>query len=216
MDADRTRTARRRMVSRQLAARGIADGRVLAAMATVPRHLFVPPGFERAAYDDAPLPVGEAQTISQPYIVALMTASLRPRRTHRILEIGTGSGYQTAILAHLAARVFTIERIPALADGARARLTALGYGNVVYRVGDGTLGWPEEAPFDGIVITAAAPLLPAPLLDQLAPGARIVVPVGDRALQELLVGVNGPAGLETSRAGACRFVPLIGAHAFDR
>lgn len=183
-------------------------------MATVPRHRFVPPTLERAAYDDAPLPVGEAQTISQPYMVALMTASMRPRRTHRVLEIGTGSGYQTAILAHLVRRVFTIERLQGLADGARARLAALGCHNVEYRVGDGTLGWPEEAPFDGIVITAAAPLLPAPLIDQLAPGGRIVVPVGDRALQELLVAVNGPSGLETYRAGACRFVPLIGAHAF--
>jgi protein-L-isoaspartate(D-aspartate) O-methyltransferase len=202
------------MVRRQLAARGITDGRVLAAMATVPRHRFVPPTLERAAYDDAPLPVGEAQTISQPYMVALMTASMRPRRTHRVLEIGTGSGYQTAILAHLVRRVFTIERLQGLADGARARLAALGCHNVEYRVGDGTLGWPEEAPFDGIVITAAAPLLPAPLIDQLAPGGRIVVPVGDRALQELLVAVNGPSGLKTYRAGACRFVPLIGAHAF--
>ena len=216
MEADRTRAARRKMVQRQLAARGITDGRVLAAMATVPRHCFVPAGYARAAYDDAPLPVGEAQTISQPYIVALMTASLRPRRTHRVLEIGTGSGYQTAILAHLAHRVFTIERIPSLARAAQARLAALGCDNVIYRVGDGTLGWPEEAPFDGILITAAAPLLPAPLTLQLAPGGRIVVPVGDRALQELVVGVNGPAGLETTPAGACRFVPLIGAHAFDR
>ena len=216
MNADPTRTARRRMVWRQLAARGITDARVLAAMATVPRHHFVAAGLARAAYDDRPLPVGEAQTISQPYMVALMTASLRPRHTHRILEIGTGSGYQTAILAHLVRRVFTIERIPALAAGAHARLTALGYDNVAFRVGDGTLGWPEEAPFDGIVVTAAAPLFPAPLVDQLAPGGRYVVPVGDRVLQELVVGVHGPAGLETSRAGACRFVPLIGAHAFDR
>ncbi|MEK6767407.1 MAG: protein-L-isoaspartate(D-aspartate) O-methyltransferase [Gemmatimonadota bacterium] len=202
------------MVRRQLAARGITSPRVLAAMATVPRHLFVPPSLARAAYDDAPLPVGEAQTISQPYMVALMTALLRPRRTHRVLEIGTGSGYQTAILAHLVRRVYTVERLPSLADSARQRLEFLGYQNVEFRIGDGSLGWPDEAPFDGIVVTAAAPLIPAPLIDQLAPEGRMAVPVGDRVLQELIVGVLASSGLATYRAGACRFVPLIGAHAF--
>lgn len=214
MDADQPRLARRSMVRRQLAARGITSPRVLAAMATVPRHLFVPPSLARAAYDDAPLPVGEAQTISQPYMVALMTALLRPRRTHRVLEIGTGSGYQTAILAHLVRRVYTVERLPSLADSARQRLEFLGYQNVEFRIGDGSLGWPDEAPFDGIVVTAAAPLIPAPLIDQLAPEGRMAVPVGDRALQELIVGVLASSGLATYRAGACRFVPLIGAHAF--
>lgn len=214
MDADQPRLARRSMVRRQLAARGITSPRVLAAMATVPRHLFVPPSLARAAYDDAPLPVGEAQTISQPYMVALMTAVLRPRRTHRVLEIGTGSGYQTAILAHLVRRVYTVERLPSLADSARQRLEFLGYQNVEFRIGDGSLGWPDEAPFDGIVVTAAAPLIPAPLIDQLAPEGRMAVPVGDRALQELIVGVLASSGLATYRAGACRFVPLIGAHAF--
>ncbi|MDO8666063.1 MAG: protein-L-isoaspartate(D-aspartate) O-methyltransferase [Gemmatimonadales bacterium] len=214
MDADQLRLARRSMVRRQLAARGITSPRVLAAMATVPRHLFVPPSLARAAYDDAPLPVGEAQTISQPYMVALMTALLRPRRTHRVLEIGTGSGYQTAILAHLVRRVYTVERLPSLADSARQRLEFLGYQNVEFRIGDGSLGWPDEAPFDGIVVTAAVPLIPAPLIDQLAPEGRMAVPVGDRALQELIVGVLASSGLATYRAGACRFVPLIGAHAF--
>ena len=214
MDADQPRLARRSMVRRQLAARGITSPRVLAAMATVPRHLFVPPSLARAAYDDAPLPVGEAQTISQPYMVALMTALLRPRRTHRVLEIGTGSGYQTAILAHLVRRVYTVERLPSLADSARQRLEFLGYQNVEFRIGDGSLGWPDEAPFDGIVVTAAAPLIPAPLIDQLAPEGRMAVPVGDRVLQELIVGVLASSGLATYRAGACRFVPLIGAHAF--
>ncbi|MDP3775741.1 MAG: protein-L-isoaspartate(D-aspartate) O-methyltransferase [Gemmatimonadales bacterium] len=214
MDADQPRLARRSMVRRQLAARGITSPRVLAAMATVPRHLFVPPSLARAAYDDAPLPVGEAQTISQPYMVALMTALLRPRRTHRVLEIGTGSGYQTAILAHLVRRVYTVERLPSLADSARQRLEFLGYQNVEFRIGDGSLGWPDEAPFDGIVVTAAVPLIPAPLIDQLAPEGRMAVPVGDRALQELIVGVLASSGLATYRAGACRFVPLIGAHAF--
>lgn len=213
--ADSTRSARRRMVRRQLLARGVDDRRVLAAMATIPRHLFVPPSLAGAAYDDAPLPVGEAQTISQPFMVALMTVAVRPRRTHSVLEIGTGSGYQTAILAHLVRRVYTIERLPALAESARGRLASLGYDNVEYHVGDGSLGWPETAPFDGILVTAAAPLIPGPLIDQLAPGGRIAVPVGDRALQELIVGVSGPSGLATYRAGACRFVPLIGAHAFS-
>ena len=214
MRADRTWTARRRMVRQQLFDRGITDPRTLAAMATIPRHLFVSPGLARAAYDDAPLPVGEAQTISQPFMVALMSASLLPRRTHRVLEIGTGSGYQTAILAHLVRRVYTVERLPSLAEVARQRLESLGYRNVEYRVADGSLGWPEAAPFDCIVVTAAAPLIPAPLIDQLSPMGRMAVPVGDRALQELIVGVNGNAGLEVHRAGGCRFVPLIGAHAF--
>ena len=202
------------MVRRQISARGITDARVLAAMATIPRHLFVPTYLAGAAYDDAPLPVGEAQTISQPYMVALMTVSLRPRRIHRVLEIGTGSGYQTAILAHLVSQVYTVERLPGLADTARQRLESLGCLNVEYCVGDGSLGWPDAAPFDGIVVTAAAPRIPSPLVEQLAHQGRIAVPVGDRALQELIVGVNGEAGFDTYRAGACRFVPLIGAYAF--
>jgi protein-L-isoaspartate(D-aspartate) O-methyltransferase len=208
------RAERRRMVSLQIAGRGVRDRRVLAALATIPRHRFVPATLAAAAYDDAPLPVGWGQTISQPYMVALMTAAARPRRGERVLEIGTGSGYQTAILAHLASRVFTIERVPELAAEARRRLADLGFDNVEWRVGDGTLGWPEVAPFDGIVVTAAAPAVPAPLAAQLAPGGRIVVPVGDLAFQELVVGVASATGLKTRAQGGCRFVPLLGRHAF--
>jgi protein-L-isoaspartate(D-aspartate) O-methyltransferase len=202
------------MVSRQIAARGIRDRRTLAAMAFVPRHLFVPPSYRGAAYDDSPLPVGEAQTISQPYMVALMTESLMPRRDDRVLEIGTGSGYQTAVLAHLVRMVYTIERLPSLSIAAERLLSSLGVLNVRYRVGDGSLGWPEEAPFDGIVVTAATPAIPPPLVAQLAPGGRIAVPVGDLAVQELVVGVRREGRFETRFAGGCRFVPLIGAFAF--
>jgi protein-L-isoaspartate(D-aspartate) O-methyltransferase len=202
------------MVVAQIAARGVYHRRVLAAMASVPRHWFVPATLAGAAHDDAPLPVGQGQTISQPYMVAMMTAALEPHRTDRILEIGTGSGYQTAILAHLVRRVFTIERLPDLASSAGRRLAELGLLNVDYRVGDGSLGWPEAAPFDAILVTAAAPRIPGPLAAQLAAGGRIAVPVGDLALQELVVGVLGPDGLATRRAGGCRFVPLIGRYAF--
>ncbi|MBI4541416.1 MAG: protein-L-isoaspartate(D-aspartate) O-methyltransferase [Gemmatimonadetes bacterium] len=202
------------MVVRQLIARGLTDRRTLAAMASVPRHLFVPPSLMSAAYDDSPLPVGQSQTISQPYIVALMTSALAPRRTARVLEIGTGSGYQTAVLAYIVQRVYSIERLPALAESAWDRLRQLGCDNVEIHVGDGTLGWPDAAPFDGILVTAAAPEIPAPLVEQLALGGRIAVPVGDRVLQELIVGVKRASGLETRRAGPCRFVPLIGRFAF--
>ena len=214
MRIDEGRADRRRMVAVQIAARGVRHPRVLAALASIPRHWFVPARLAGAAHDDAPLPVGQGQTISQPFMVALMTAALEPRRTDRVLEIGTGSGYQTAVLAQLVRRVYTIERLPDLAQSARLRLSELGLANVEYRVGDGSLGWPDAAPFDGILVTAAAPGIPAPLIAQLAPGGRIAVPVGDLALQELVVGVLGPAGLVTRRAGGCRFVPLIGRHAF--
>ncbi len=202
------------MVAQQIAARGIRDARTLAAMAAIPRHCFVPPTLADAAYDDAPLPVGHGQTISQPYMVALMTEALLPRRRDVVLEIGTGSGYQTAILAHITRRVVTVERIAALADGATRRLAALGLPNVEIHVGDGSLGWAEGAPYDGIVVTAATPGIPQPLVEQLAPGGRLAVPVGDLALQELIVGILSPDGLVTRRAGACRVVPLIGRHAF--
>ncbi len=205
---------RRRMVAQQIAARGVHDRRTLAAMVAVPRHPFVPAALAFAAHDDAPLPVGHGQTISQPYMVALMTEALLPRRHDVVLEIGTGSGYQAAILAHLVRRVVSVERIAALADGARHRLDALGFGNVEIHVGDGSEGWPGGAPYDGILVTAASPGIPEPLVAQLAPGGRIAVPVGDLALQELVVGVRSPDGLVTRLAGACRFVPLIGQHAF--
>lgn len=214
MPRDPQGAARHAMVREQVRARGVRDRRVLAALATVPRHAFVPPALLHAAHDDAPLAIGCGQTISQPYMVALMTVALATRRTHRVLEIGTGSGYQAAVLAHLVRRVFTVERLGSLSTAAAERLTALGYRNVAYRVGDGSEGWPEEAPFDGIIVTAAAPDIPAPLLAQLAPGGRIVVPVGDRSLQVLTVAERGPGGLRTWTEGACRFVPLIGPHAF--
>jgi len=205
---------RRRMVAQQIAARGVRDPRTLAAMVAVPRHHFVPAALAFAAHDDAPLPVGHGQTISQPYMVAVMTEALLPRRHDRVLEIGTGSGYQAAILAHLVRHVVTVERIAELADGARERLEALALRNVEIHVGDGSLGWPGGAPYDGILVTAASPCIPEPLVAQLAPGGRIAVPVGDLAIQELVVGILAPDGLVTRQAGACRFVPLIGRHAF--
>ena len=202
------------MVAQQIRARGVRDRRVLAALATVPRRAFVPPMLAHAAHDDAPLPIGQGQTISQPYIVALMTAAIAPRRGHRVLEIGTGSGYQAAILAHLVRRVYTVERLAGLSVAARERLDLLGYRNVEYRVGDGSEGWPEAAPFDGILVTAAAPDVPAPLLDQLAIGGRLAVPVGDLGLQDLVVLERGAGGIRRWTEGACRFVPLIGRYAF--
>ncbi|HEX4573799.1 MAG TPA: protein-L-isoaspartate(D-aspartate) O-methyltransferase [Gemmatimonadales bacterium] len=209
-----TRRRRRRMVERQLAARGIRDCRVLAAMAWVPREWFLPSHLAGEAYDDAPLPIGSGQTISQPYIVALMTAALAPRRGDRVLEIGTGSGYQTAVLAHLGARVYTIERLPDLLVEAEERFRRLGLDTIETRLGDGAGGWPDQAPFQGIIVAAAAPAVPQPLADQLAPGGRLVIPVGDLATQELVILERGPHGLEERRAGGVRFVPLISRLAF--
>ncbi len=197
------------MIASQLASRGLHDGRVLAAMAWTPREWFLPPHLARSAYDDAPLPIGSGQTISQPYIVALMTASLAPRRRDRILEVGTGSGYQTAILARLAGTVFTVERLPDLLVEAEERFRRLGLTNIRTRLGDGAAGWPEEAPFDGILVTAAAPRVPDPLLAQLAPQSRLVIPLGDLASQELVVLQRTARGFEQRSAGGVRFVPLI-------
>jgi len=208
------RALRHAMVASQIRGRGVADRRVLAALATVPRHLFVPPSLHGAAYDDAPLPIGHGQTISQPYMVALMTAALRPRRAHRVLEIGTGSGYQAAVLAHIVSRVYTVERLAPLAAAAQVRLEDLGYRNVFHRLGDGSEGWPEEAPFDGILVAAAAPDVPAPLLAQLAVGGRLAVPVGGLGIQMLTLVERTDTGLERWTEGGCRFVPLIGRHAF--
>jgi protein-L-isoaspartate(D-aspartate) O-methyltransferase len=206
------------MVMRQLAGRGVRDQRVLAAMRWAPREWFLPPHLAGDAYSDAPLPIGSGQTISQPYVVALMTERLEPKRTHRILEIGTGSGYQTAILAYLASggKVFTIERLPDLLVEAEERFRRLGLTNVATRLGDGAPGWPEEAPFDGIIVAAAAPRIPEPLAAQLAPGGRLVIPVGDLASQELVIlerPMNG-GGLQQRHAGGVRFVPLISRLAF--
>ena len=204
-------TARRRMVSTQLKARGIADPRLLRAMGEIPRHLFVPKKLESRAYDDCAAGIGEGQTISQPYMVALMTELLELEPTDRVLEIGTGSGYQTAILAALAQEVISIERQPALAEKARLILAGLGFENVTVLVADGTKGHVEGAPYDGIIVTAGGPRVPAPLGRQLAIGGRLVCPVGARDVQELLRLVRTEEGLEQERSIRCSFVPLIGA-----
>lgn len=202
------------MVRTQLSRRGIGDTRVLTAMAWAPREWFLPPDLAPQAYRDGPLPIGSGQTISQPYIVALMTAALAPRRTHRVLEVGTGSGYQTAVLAHLVARVYTIERLPDLLVEAEERFRRLGVSNVETRLGDGAAGWPEAAPFDSILVTAATPHVPTPLLEQVAPGGRLVAPIGDHDLQELVILERRAAGWHEQRAGGVRFVPLVSRFAF--
>jgi protein-L-isoaspartate(D-aspartate) O-methyltransferase len=202
------------MVETQIRARGVSDERVLAVVAEVPRHEFVAVPDQGSAYDDRPLPIGERQTISQPYMVAVMTEILALSGAERILEIGTGSGYQTAVLSRLAAEVFTIERIPALAVRARETLDRLGYRNVRYRVGDGSLGWPEEAPFQAVIVTAATPSIPPALLDQLAGTGILVAPVGERGMQEL-VSVRRERGLDRKKVHfSCTFVPLLGAEGF--
>jgi protein-L-isoaspartate(D-aspartate) O-methyltransferase len=207
--------ARRAMVARQLRPRGIDDERVLDAMARVPRELFVPAALARRAYDDAALPIGAGQTISQPYMVARICSELELRGHERVLDVGTGSGYQAAVLAELAEEVHSIERLPDLADRARAALAEAGYGDRVHvHVGDGTRGLPERAPFDGIAVAAAAPRPPASLYEQLAPLGRLVVPVGDAFEQLLEVVVRTPAGPVVAGIVPCRFVPLVGAEGF--
>lgn len=215
MTEDPFAAARHRMVDEQIMARGIADPRVLAAMRQVPRHLFIPQHLWDQAYNDYPLPIGEDQTISQPYIVALMTEILEIKGTDRILEIGTGSGYQAAILAELAAAVFSIDRVGGLASHAKALLDSLGYAKVRIRVGDGTLGWPEEMPFDGIIVTAGAPKVPRPLVEQLALGGRLVIPVGDTYSQTLTCVRKTKDGPRFEYHGGCRFVRLIGKYGWD-
>jgi len=202
------------MVRSQLARRGITNRRVLAVMASVPREWFLPPDLRHMAYRDGPLPIGSGQTISQPYIVALMTAALAPQRSHRVLEVGTGSGYQTAVLARLVSRVFTVERLPDLLVEAEQRFRRLGLANIETRLGDGAAGWPEAAPFDGILVTAATPRVPAPLLDQVAPGGRLVAPIGDHDEQELVILERATTGWRERRAGGVRFVPLVSRLAF--
>ncbi len=204
------------MVEEQLRGRDITDERVLAAMERVPRELFVPEAFRHRAYEDAALPIGKGQTISQPYIVARICEALMVRPTDRVLDVGTGSGYQAAVLAELAADVHTIERIPELADRARAALAAAGYERVQVHVGDGTLGLPEHAPFAAIAVAAAAPEVPPSLYEQLEPLGRIVIPVGGRAGQELQLVVRSPEGPAVIRSVPCRFVPLVGAEGFER
>jgi protein-L-isoaspartate(D-aspartate) O-methyltransferase len=202
------------MVRSQLERRGITDGRVLDAMATVPRHLFVPPEARTQAYGDRALPISEGQTISQPFIVALMAQALRLNQSDRVLEIGTGSGYAAAVLSLLAGEVYTVERWPTLAAAAERRLHDLGYTNVHVLTGDGTAGLPEYAPFDGIVVAAAAPWVPAPLREQLGVGGRLVIPVGGRDEQVLLRLTHVDHEIRTERISEVRFVPLIGEHAW--
>lgn len=209
------RTARERMVETQIKNRGIIDEKVLKAMLKVPRHLFVEPALRDQAYGDYPLPIGEGQTISQPYIVALMTEALELKGTERVLEVGTGSGYQTAILAEIALWVYTIEKYPSLQEKAKKiLLQELGYKNITFKVGDGTLGWKEASPFDAIIVTAASPQIPSPLMEQLAEGGRIIIPVGDEFSQMLIKGVKKGGILHTKTLEPVRFVKLIGAYGF--
>ena len=207
---------RAEMIEKQLRRRGITDGAVLAAMLAVPRHEFVPEELRSRAYEDAPLPIGGGQTISQPYIVAAMTSALRLQPGDRVLEIGTGCGFQAAVLSHLAREVFTIELRPELASAASEKLARLGYHNVHVHCGDGTLGLPEFAPFDAILVAAAAPEVPEPLLAQLAEASRLIIPVGDVDNQELRL-VEKHAGVFSSKMlEGCRFVPLVGHHGWQK
>ncbi len=202
---------REEMVKKQIAGRGVSDPKVLAAMRKVPRHLFVSEALRDQAYGDFPLPVGEGQTISQPYIVAEMTQALQIDEDDRVLEIGTGSGYQAAVLAEIAYRVYTVERLYTLFSKARQLFDDLGYHNVVCRYSDGTIGWKDEAPFDAIIVTAGAPRIPSQLLSQLADGGRMVIPVGDQFSQTLTKFYKDEKGrIHESDMGGCRFVKLVG------
>lgn len=206
-DFDRKRET---MVRTQIEARGVRDSRVLEAMRKVERHLFVPKPLRLLAYADQPLPIGEGQTISQPYIVALMTELLSVKPGDRVLEIGTGSGYQAAVLAELAQEVYSIEIIPKLADRAAKQLSKLGYANVHVKAGDGFLGWPEKAPFDGIILTSAPGTIPQPLIDQLKIGGRMVIPMGELSNQILYLVRKSEKGLEREEVIPVRFVPMTG------
>ena len=203
------------MVEQQLIPRGIKDERVLKAMETVPRHLFVGDAFPERAYDDCALPIGEGQTISQPYMVAVMTELLELKGDEKVLEIGTGSGYQGAVLSLLAAEVFTVERIETIALKTQERFRRFKYTNIYVVVGDGTLGLPEQAPFDGIIVTAAAPRIPDTYIKQLKVGGRLVIPVGSRFSQLLYQVRKTPSGITTSASTPCVFVPLIGKYGWD-
>jgi protein-L-isoaspartate(D-aspartate) O-methyltransferase len=200
---------REAMVERQIEARGVRDPRVLAVMRRVPRHKFVPPEIEQRAYEDSPLPIGQGQTISQPYIVAYMTEQLQVQPKSKVLEIGTGSGYQAAVLAELGAEVYTIEIVSELAERARKTLAALNYANVNVRTGDGYRGWPEAAPFDRIIVTAAPDHIPQPLIEQLAVGGRMVIPVGDY-FQQMTIVTKGKEGVVQQKTIDVVFVPMTG------
>ncbi len=207
--------ARKLMVTSQLMARGISNPKVLAAMGEIPRHVFVPAEMRAYAYDDNPLSIGQGQTISQPYMVAIMTELLELTGMERALEIGTGSGYQTAILMKLCKTVYTVERIEALSQVAQEHIAMLGMSNAFFRVGDGSLGWPEMAPFDAIVVTAGCPEAPETLCDQLADNGRLVIPVGDRFSQILKKITRSGNTLKTRNYTACRFVDLIGRYGWS-
>jgi protein-L-isoaspartate(D-aspartate) O-methyltransferase len=207
--------ARRRMVSEQIVRGGVTDECVLAAMSKVPRHEFVGQGMQDQAYLDRPLPIGLAQTISQPLIVALMTEALELKGHERVLEIGTGSGYQAAILSELAKEIYTIERKQALSIAARKVLYRLHYDHIKFRVGDGTLGWPEEAPFDGIIVTAGGPEVPMALRQQLADGGRMLIPVGEADVQHLEVIIRHGNEFKSRYVTACRFVKLVGSQGWN-
>jgi protein-L-isoaspartate(D-aspartate) O-methyltransferase len=207
--------ARLKMVEEQIISRGIKDAKLIAAMKKIPRHLFVEEALQNQGYSDYPLPIGEKQTISQPYMVALMTEALLLTKKDKVLEIGTGSGYQTAILAELSEKVFSIERIRPLAIRARKLLYELGYFNVEIKIFDGTFGWIEESPFDAIIVTAGSPDIPQPLIDQLAIGGRLVIPVGDVIVQDLFRVTKTEEGVKKEDLGGCRFVKLIGKYGWE-
>lgn len=202
--------ARRRMVEQQIVSRGIEDQRVIQAMLQIPRHCFVEPGLQSHAYSDGSLPIGEKQTISQPYTVAVMSAALELKGSERVLEVGTGSGYQTAILSKLAKRVYSVERISSLATRARRILDQLNLYNVNIRIGDGTMGWKEQAPFDAILVAAGGPEVPEYYLQQLEPEGKLVMPVGNRESQVLVRVTRTAEGFVKEQLMGCRFVPLIG------
>ncbi|MBF0487835.1 MAG: protein-L-isoaspartate(D-aspartate) O-methyltransferase [Nitrospirae bacterium] len=212
---DNYKEKREEMVNTQLVRRGLRDFNVLQAMRETPRHIFVGPANSDRAYADMALDIGMHQTISQPYMVGVMTELLELSKSDKVLEIGTGSGYQTAVLSGIVLRVCTVERVESLAVEARKRFAGLGYNNITVKIADGTLGWPEEAPFDKIIITAAAPGVPAPLIEQLAPRGIIVAPVGDRHAQSLLKLVKDGAKIGESYHVPCVFVPLIGKYGWD-
>jgi len=207
--------ARLKMVEEQIVERGIKDDKLIAAMKKIPRHLFVEEALQNQAYSDHPLPIGEKQTISQPYMVALMTEALLLTGKEKGLEIGTGSGYQTAILTELSEKVFSVERIRSLAIRARKLLYELGYFNVEIKIFDGTFGWMEESPFDAIMVTAGSPDIPQPLIDQLSIGGRLVIPVGDALVQDLFRVTKTEEGVKKEDLGGCRFVKLIGKYGWE-